>query len=481
MNISKKIKKIIMKISNRSKSVDSEILSCPEENADIKLDNSKPRITLLQKRLLWCFIGIALLIGGYYCWQIPVRMQVVAVIPNEYTEEKSIWNPLGLCRWSWPDKADNISVITQYGWDGKVVWSANGPVGVNKLEWGQYDLVCSPDGHVVAIILNLKNKVIVTSWRDGRSLGKVSFLKEHGEYTISYFIDFYATNSGRIWLYSPDAAYCPIKSINGTDIASGWLKMPPSLNDNYTYCFIPDDNVMAVQIDEKLNRVIHYLTLTVEKNKVLVTRKIVHRNVNIYNGYNFVQDENYPEPGFEKSNTTVSKYSGGKVNLPDINNDDGFVDGTNHSLLFSQPSVDAISSLHLMQIPAGVKWNVKTSLPQYRILSGTPDCKNVLVYEENEEVPAFLHSIFLLISLGVPATTSVMERLYDFTQHQYHKEQLTLYSYPGIQKAYFPHEFNYTDLGYCEIVNGYSVSPDGHRIGARLNSKEKYQDIILGW
>jgi hypothetical protein len=450
MSKANKITQIINNICHRSPKDDAETSVCQK---------SKPKITLLQKRLLWCFIGIILLIGGYFWWRMPARMRVVAVIPGGVNYEIAKWTPLGLCRLSYSHKSDVPSIITQYGWDGKLLWSADGPL---MRIWNEYNFACSPDGHVVAVSKIDNDRIHIMSWRDGNLLGQVFLSTEPDFILINNNINLIATNSGRIWIYNEHLKYFSIIAIDGNHIAKGNIKITKVNKETTLMKFSPDDNLMVAKL---LKPVLQDMTLKVQGKQVVVDKTISKQ----YPVYFTVSDGRIEldKEGFLRCS------SGEKVDssvwlqrtLP----------GSNDSVIVLEPRGGynvRNSSCRLLNIVNGKLWNIHSSKDKVIALCGTPDGKFALTFDRNDYhfYPHFIYQLPIL---------------YNFLRHHENKLQLSLYNDNGNQVAVLPlndsiakNGLDYT-YGTCDISGNeffitaeFAISPDGSNIGFECDAQQ---------
>ncbi|MEI6520242.1 MAG: hypothetical protein WCO98_09435, partial [bacterium] len=192
MSNTNKITQLINKICHRSAKDDAEDSACQVDDANIQPTKKMKKITLLQKRLLWCITGIVLLVAGYFWGRMPAQMRVVAVIPREINDI-GWYTPLGFYNLSQPTPLCEYSFLTLYGWDGKECWSKRLPGNSYNI-----NLAFSPDGHIAAICIFKNAQITLMSLRDGHELGKLLLRKDNQFDTID-LNNITVENSGRIW------------------------------------------------------------------------------------------------------------------------------------------------------------------------------------------------------------------------------------------------------------------------------------------
>jgi hypothetical protein len=443
MSINNKITQLIIKITHRSEQNDDEVSSCQK---------SKPKISLLQKRLLWCFVGIILLIGGYFWWRMPVRMRVVAVVQGDNINNghgKAIWNPLGLYRLSKTSELSGVSTVSLYGWDGTELWS------VQVIEkYTDVKITCSPDGHYVAICLNENKTYKVFSWHDGVLVGKAIFVEKQEVYP-----EFYINNSGRVWLYYQySMRFYNIIAIDGEHIAYG--RMP------ITFIGSGADDVLGMYrlhlyvnediIGEYQESSFQYWKLKVIDDKVLILNTEILKNYTFwFNGYGLIKDKN----------DNILDITGKILYHADSNWKSSIIPDVNRNMLFLKPTLSSKGNrkYRFVYLPSGQQWGMSTDkiiVP----LCNTQNGKYILTFE----IKAVEYSDFIL---DIVSKWSFLDNIIN---HQRGNAELSLYDSSGNKIANYQISIANpeTEYGTCvisginyRILGNFAISSDGLKVG----------------
>jgi hypothetical protein len=363
-----KLTQLIIKITHRTEQTDDETSACQENINESSSKNIKPKISLLQKRLLWCFVVIILLIGGYFWWRMPARMRVVAVIPREINDR--VWyTPIGLYCLSQPSLSHSYPILTLYGWDGKECWSKQLRENNNDPKVSKWNLACSPDGHYVAVIVIEKNKIHILSWCDGKSVSD-SYLDYENKIklnTQSIYLEI--TTSGKIWVYYNNSKDFTLKIIDGIKIAS--CKLP---FDNYKRYFSPENDTI---VNLTKNGIYVVSSINIKNTKILPTI-VASKRLSSYSvelSKIIFHDDKYNMyiqngKGFIKTTYKADGYA--------------IIRGTNNNLLvFREHDAVNENNLHLLNIKTMKEWNIPVKQNLTKVLYGTQDGKHVLLCESN--------------------------------------------------------------------------------------------------
>ncbi len=470
-----KITQLINEITHRTKKADNETSACQENNVVTTAKKSKSKISLSHKHLRWCLLGMILLIGGYCWWRIPAKLKIIAMIPGDNINEISHWNHIGLCQWNWSKKNGTSSIVTQYGWDGKPVWSVKGLSGISNLTWHHDEFVCSSDGHIVVISKFDKNKIYIMSWRDGKLLGNVTLPREKGmeESTGSTLYNLSVTNSGRIWIYKNTMPYCRIMAIDGTHVAIGKLYIPGLKDDNYAHYwrFSPNEGLMAVKKNKSET---YFFTLQVHDEKVVVTKSFSHKDVTIFK---------LSEGGLEiNKNGDLCRLSG-EIIAPE-NQAREMLPGCENTAIEFEKQDNNIPNpgCRLLNLNNGRFRNINSSKVCVNVLCGSSDGKYILTDEANNlKYPDII--LYFLNQCSI---------FHDFLLIQQNKYQLTLYkkskmiavlpledSIPDYCYSY-DGEHTFSKIDYIDFFDDFAVSPNGANIGFEGYTKDdkKFYGIL---
>ncbi len=458
--------------------------------------NKTVNLSLLQTRLWWCLIVIMLLITGYMLWRMPTRLHVISLISADEQNENAIWNDAGLCRWSWAGK-NSSSLITQYGWDGNLKWSVNGPSGIGIAGIRPLGFTCSPDGHYVVTTVRDDNKIHIMSWHDGKSAVNISIPREYElnksisatytqnplmllatpalTYTANMHIVLRITNFGRIWLYNTLEPYCcPITSIIGKQVSKGVMKTETS--NGYTYwALYPDENIIT-NLKSYQNPVMYQFNLNIEGDKITKGNVSIYKNYTPFMGLNsqFVID----------GKDVLRRLSG------EIIDDSGWarriLPGTNNNLVVLESVIYDRKNpdCRVLNITDKRKIDIHSAKEGVTALCGSKDGKNILTFETNNLKYDYAILNFL-----------TRWKIFDnFFNKQREASQLSLYNKYGHLTAVLPmkNSMVYNRYGYfsdsgkrLSIEGQFAISPDAKYIGAKCYEKHNYFDhkyyyVILG-
>jgi hypothetical protein len=460
-----KLTQLIIKITHRSEQTDDETSACQENNVDSLSKKSKPKISLLLKRLLWCLMGIALLIGGYFWWRMPVRMRVVAMIPFDVNYEQSLWTPFGLCRWCWTTNNTVPSIVSLYGWDNQLIWSKQGPKVLSSRTSLNSRLSSSVDGHITAVCIIEKEKLHVMSWRDGNLISDL-FLPVEKTLLIKnrFSIDMSVSNSGRVWIYNTmyRQKYCNIWTVIGDTAASGRIPLPSSI---FLVQLSPDNDLLYFQ--QKKPLAMHYLYLCIKGNKVGYSNEIIHRGAKYLSVFCW---------DLEETKSGLCNFNGTKITNLGL-----YYSLLNDNILLSYSNYNQNTQpVNIYNRQSGEKWNIYSQHPYVWAASGTPDGKYILAFEQG--CPKYLQFIVDKLSRNDKIA------LY-FQQYVDIDAQMVLYAQPGNPIAVFPAKsssyLKYINLefsGKSYRVSGFVLSPNGNNVGllCDIDNDGEYYHVILG-